>query len=105
MALREHFERVDDELGSGPWFNGEKFSIVDAAFATVFRYFEVIDEYANFGFFRKSTSLTAWRERLRDRPSVREAVVDDYHERLRMFFRGLDSQIGRLVSGSSGRAA
>jgi glutathione S-transferase len=35
------FERLEAELGDGPYFAGEKFSVVDAVFAPVFRYFDV----------------------------------------------------------------
>ena len=102
-VLRERFERLESELGDGPWFNGRAFSIVDAAFGPVFRYFEVIEIYGHFGFFDGLERVNAWREKLRARPSVRAAVVDDYHERLRIFFLGLDSQLGRLVEAADFR--
>ena len=89
--LRAQFETLEAVLGDGPWFNGDDFSIVDAAFGPVFRYFEVIGEYDGFGFFDGLTRINAWREALASRPSVQSAVVDDYHERLRNFFAGLGS--------------
>jgi len=99
-VLRQRFETLEGELGHGPYFNGERFSIVDAAFAPVFRYFEVIGEYADFGFFDGLPRVNAWRRALAARPSVQNAVVEDYHERLRTFLLGLDSELGRLVAGS-----
>jgi glutathione S-transferase len=98
-SLGERFRRLEDELDDGPWFNGEAFSMVDAAFGPVFRYFEVIGVYGHFGFFDGLTRINAWRDALRNRPSVRGAIVEDYHERLRVFFLGLDSELGRLVGG------
>jgi glutathione S-transferase len=52
-GLRELFARVESELensgrGDGPWFSGARFSLVDAAFAPVFRYFDVFDQIAEF---------------------------------------------------------
>lgn len=102
-SLRERFVRLEDELGDGPWFNGRAFSLVDAAFGPVFRYFEVIGVYGHFGFFDGLTRVNAWRDALRNRPSVRGAVVEDYHERLRAFFLGLDSELGRLVEAADFR--
>lgn len=96
-ALRQRFEKLEEQLGDGPWFNGEAFSIVDAAFGPVFRYFNVIENYGEFGFFEALPRTNAWRVALAERPSVRNAVVDDYRERLRTFFLGLDSELGRLV--------
>ena len=102
-SLRERFSRLEDELDDGPWFNGKAFSLVDAAFGPVFRYFEVIDVYGHFGFFDGLTRVNAWRDALRNRPSVRGAIVEDYHERLRAFFLGLDSELGRLVEATDFR--
>ena len=96
-SLREQFVRLNGELGAGPWFNGAAFSIVDAAFAPVFRYFDVIEQVGDFGFFDGLTHLKAWRTGLTARPSVRNAVVSDYYERLRVFFLGLDSELGRMI--------
>ena len=96
-SLREQFVRLNGELGAGPWFNGAGFSIVDAAFGPVFRYFEVIEQVGDFGFFDGLSHVDAWRIALAARPSVRNAVVSDYYERLRTFFLGLDSELGRMV--------
>jgi glutathione S-transferase len=103
-ALRQRFETLEQELGDGPWFNGDDFSIVDAAFGPVFRYFELIEQVGDFGFFDDLPRVNAWRRALRKRPSIRHAVVDDYHDRLRNFFAGLDSELGRLVVAGSAYA-
>lgn len=99
-SLRERFERLDAELGTGPWFNGAAFSLVDAAFGPVFRYFEVIGRYGDFGFFDGLSHVNAWRSALAGRPSVRDAVVYDYHERLLAFFLSLESELGRRVEAA-----
>ena len=104
-TLRSRFETLEDEIGDGPWFNGEKFSIVDAAFGPVFRYFEVIDEYGEFEFFAGLKRVNAWRSSLADRPSVRGAVISDYHERLRKFIVGLDFELGRIAAQRAPEAA
>lgn len=96
-GLRRHFERLDAQLGDGPWFGGRRFSLADAAFAPVFRYFDVLGRYRDFGVFDGLPRVAAWRAALAVRPSVRDAVVEDYAERLHGFFSGLDSEIGRLA--------
>ena len=50
-TLADKLLRLDATLDSGPFFAGAEFSLVDAAFAPVFRYFEVFDDIADFGFF------------------------------------------------------
>ena len=93
-TLKEKFARVEAELGDGPWFAGQTFSIVDAVFAPVFRYFDVFDGIADLGIFDGLPKVRAWREALVTRPSVRGAVVSDYDDRLRRF---LTAKNGVLV--------
>jgi glutathione S-transferase len=94
--LREKFARVEDQLGDGPYFGGAAFSIVDAVFAPVFRYFDVFDTIRDLGVLTGFPKLAAWRAALAERPSVRNAVVPDYPERLRRF---LDRHNGVIVRG------
>ncbi len=42
-GLEAMFARLESELGGGPFFAGEPFSLVDAVFAPVFRYFDGFD--------------------------------------------------------------
>ncbi|WP_395699553.1 glutathione S-transferase family protein [Aquabacterium sp.] len=87
-ALRQRAVQLDAELaarGPGPWFAGAAFSLVDAAFAPVWRYFEVIDPIIDTGVFAELPQLAAWRDALARRGSVREAVRSDYPQRLREF--------------------
>lgn len=99
--LQEKFARVEAQLGDGPFFAGAGFSLVDAVFAPVFRYFDVFDEIADLGVFRAAPKVRAWRAALAERPSVREAVVADYPQRLRTFLLEQDG----VVAGEMARAA
>lgn len=95
--LSQRFDAIEAKLGSGPFFNGEFFSLVDAAFGPVFRYFDVIDKYLDVGLFDKRPRLVAWRNALCTHPSVRRAVVSDYESRLRQFFLARDSILTEMV--------
>lgn len=97
-ALIDKFGRVEVELGDGPFFAGETFSLVDAVFAPIFRYFDVFDTIAPAGLFDEMPRLTAWRMALAERPSVREAVTEDYPERLRDFLKNHDSWLLKLAA-------
>ena len=85
--LREKAGRLEAELGQGPYFAGESFTLVDAVFAPVFRYFDVFDRFADLGFLDGLPKMQAWRRALATRPSVRGAVVADYEARLEAFLR------------------
>ncbi|WP_309085228.1 glutathione S-transferase family protein [Chelativorans sp.] len=94
-ALREKFVRLEAELGGGPYFAGENFTVVDAVFAPVFRYFDLIDTVTDLGVFDDLPKLQKWRAALAERPSVRSAVAPDYNDRLRRFLERMDGVLLR----------
>lgn len=83
--IRARFVQIEAALGEGPFFAGESFSIVDAVFGPVFRYFDVIDEIGDFGWWAGLPKLRRWRNALASRPSVAQAVRADYADGLRAF--------------------
>lgn len=97
-ALIDKFGRVEAELGERPFFTGERFSLVDAVFAPIFRYFDVFDTIARTGVFDGLANVAAWRRALAERPSVRDASVADYPERLRHFLRNHDAWLLKLAA-------
>lgn len=94
-GLKEKFARIEAQLDAGPFFAGGNFSVVDAVFAPVFRYFDTFDQIADLGVFDDFAKVQTWREALSARPSVRNAVVPDYAERLRAFLKKHDGVIAR----------
>ncbi|MFP5076043.1 glutathione S-transferase family protein [Rhizobium sp. YIM 134829] len=91
QALIDKFGRIEAELGSTPFFAGSEFSLVDAVFAPIFRYFDVFDLIADTGVFNETPKVRAWRAALSQRKSVREAVTEDYPDRLRDFLVAHDA--------------
>ncbi|GLH75264.1 glutathione S-transferase [Bradyrhizobium sp. SSBR45G] len=92
-TLTAKFARVEEALGEGPYFAGAQFSLVDAVFAPIFRYFDVFDEYGDLGIFAGTPKLRAWRDQLAQRPSVRTAVSADYPDLLRAFLARHDAHL------------
>ena len=92
-ALAAKFARVEAALGEGPYFAGAQFSLVDAVFAPVFRYFDVFDAYGDLGIFAATPKVRAWRDQLAQRPSVQTAVCADYPELLRAFLARHDAYL------------
>jgi glutathione S-transferase len=83
-ALAAKFATVEAAV-TGPFFTGERFTLVDAVFGPIFRYFDVFDALADTGVFVAAPKVRAWRAALAARPSVRDAVAPDYPERLSAF--------------------
>jgi len=96
--IRARFEQIEAVLPAGPYFSGERFSIVDAVFGPVFRYFDVFDTIDDFGFFDGLNKVAAWRDTLSRRDSVVRAVRSDYPELLKQFLRDRRSELSKRMT-------
>jgi len=89
---------LEKNLSGSTFFNGEHFSLVDAAFAPVFRYFDAFEKFAEFKFLSLCTHAASWRKTLALRPSVKTAVAEDYIPLLTAFVIKRNSYLGSLAN-------
>jgi glutathione S-transferase len=95
------FDRVEAELAGtarGPYFDGARFSLVDAVYGPIFRYFDSFEEKADLHLLGGRPNLAAWRRALAARESVRGAVSPDYPMRLTEFLRRRGSAISQRIA-------
>lgn len=90
--LRERFEVMENQI-EGPFFGGEAFHIIDAAWGPVFRYFDVIDPLIGKDLFQGLRAVSSWKQALSSRSSVVEAVPNGYEGRLATFLENRNSHI------------
>ncbi|MCP1916193.1 glutathione S-transferase [Bradyrhizobium elkanii] len=98
QAVVAKFARVEAALGAGPFFAGQNFSLVDAVFAPIFRYFDLFDQLTDLAVFTHTPKLRAWRSALAQRPSVRSAVSPDYPALLHAFLVGHRAHMLKLAA-------
>jgi glutathione S-transferase len=103
--LRSKFQWLERNLAEGPWFAGDRFSLVDAVFGPVFRYFDVFDTLADHQIFTATPKVRAWRSALAERPSVRNAVTADYEEQLMTFLCNKSAYLYRAPMRSDSASA
>jgi glutathione S-transferase len=96
LQLEQRFARLETRTAASPWFDGGEFSLVDAVFGPVFRYFDVFDSIGEFGILAGKSKLARWRQALAARPSVRGAVGADYPMLLRDFLNRRNSWLSQL---------
>jgi glutathione S-transferase len=98
--IRRRFTQIEAVLpDEGPYFAGAFFSMVDAVFGPVFRYFDVLEDVGETGFFEQQPKVLAWRAALAARPSVQQAVGSGYAAELHRFFRARGSELSRRIAG------
>jgi len=98
-ALKDRFAQLDAMLGDGPYFGGKQFSLVDAAFAPVFRYFDVFDAASGVDLFAGTPKVRAWRQTLSQRKTVKDAVTAEYPALLREFVVRQGGVLGKRLGG------
>ena len=76
--LVSQLHRVEKNLGDGPWFNGENFSLADTAFAPLFRQDSVADNKLSVIDPASMPRIDAWSRRLLALPAVQGSVVDEF---------------------------
>jgi glutathione S-transferase len=96
--IRGRLRTLEAALGEGPWFGGASFSLVDAAFAPAWRYFDAFDSIDAFGFFDAVPKVARWRTDLSQRRSVRQAVRSDYPALLWAFLRARGGALARRMA-------
>ncbi len=93
--LVARFEWLEQHLNATPYFSGVDFSMVDAAFGPVFRYFDTFE--SSCGLEPVFTNVREWRHALSGGASVAAAVDDEYHERLTTLLVNRNSYISAMV--------
>jgi glutathione S-transferase len=99
--LTRKFLWIEPYLGDRGYFAGENFSLVDAVYGPIFRYFDVLDAIDAFGFFADTPNLNHWRRLLQARASIQQAVPEDYEQRLLVFLRQRNSYLSKLIESRS----
>jgi glutathione S-transferase len=95
--LSKRFTWVERTLNGKPYFTGKNFSLVDAVYAPIFRYFDAFDAIADFGIFTDSHKVKAWRQALEERPSIQRAFVDDYSQQLLKLLKQRNSYLAKIA--------
>ncbi|TCS07239.1 glutathione S-transferase family protein [Rhizobium sp. BK418] len=99
-ALVAKFTTIEGALTDGPYFAGAGFSLVDAVFGPIFRYFDLFDTLGDSPIFDGLERVKRWRKALSERASVRDAVGEDYAQRLMEFLDKHNSILLKLPAAA-----
>ncbi len=99
-SLNAKFATLEEQLGDGPYFAGDKFTLVDAVFGPVFRYYDTFDVIGDFGVLTGKVKVQSWRTALSTRPSVKEAVSQEYPELLWEYLLNRKSHLSSIMLGT-----
>lgn len=84
-SFKEKCEKVEGELArvesrfhGGPYYNGDTFSLVDAAYAPPLMRLQLLKQLYHLDLLAKLPNMQAWSEVLAQRDSVQQSVVPEF---------------------------
>ena len=109
VKMEGPFGKLEDALAkrgnAGPYFNGEKLSLVDAAYAPFLQRYTFMDRLRPLGILEKFPKLAAWREALLAAAAVKSSTVSNieavWQENLIVRKRWLSKYVSQSVIGAA----
>ena len=102
--LRGNLARVEQVLGDGPYFNGDKFALIDAAYAPIFIRLDVFCELFDLDITRDLPKIRAWQATLLGLPEVQGARVPELPDLFRQLMAKTSSHAHGLLKHGLQRA-
>ncbi|MFK5855552.1 MAG: glutathione S-transferase family protein [Bacteroidota bacterium] len=96
VVIRKKIKQLESEIET-PYYSGDKFMMIDAVYATVFRYFDVLEKYLLIDVFESCIKVKKWRKNLSEYESVINGVKSDYSEKLLEFLINKKSYISSVI--------
>ena len=94
----QRLERALEKQGSGPYFNGTRYSLVDAAYAPFLQRYFFLDRIKRLGHIEKFPRLAAWGKALIERPSTHSFPPAEFEALYREVVRQRKRWISRFVA-------
>ncbi|MFK5912750.1 MAG: glutathione S-transferase family protein [Woeseiaceae bacterium] len=95
--IKNKFQLVENEISVTPFFSGEKFHLIDAVYAPIFRYFDIFEQLIDLNIFDSTPKIKNWCQTLQLRASVQQAVTEDYSNLLLQFLKNKNSYISQFI--------
>lgn len=92
------WQQLEKNAASGDFFSGDEFSLVDAAYAPVFRYLDTFEQLVDVNFLQHYPRVANWRRSLSERSSVVNAVRSDYPTLLAKFISERESYLAKRAT-------
>jgi len=96
--LDQAFDRLSEVYGEGPFFNGDKFSLVDAAYAPLFVRLHLLKDMIGIDLLASQPKMQLWHEALMAMPSVQTVMTPVLKTRFRELMEAKRSWANRLAA-------
>jgi len=94
------FAKVEKVLGEGPFFDGEKLSMVDTAWIPILHRSALIKKFTGFEFLGGYPKVIQWQQALLQTDVLKNSVPEIFEEYFIQFYLNEERYLGRLMNAS-----
>jgi glutathione S-transferase len=94
----DRLDVLEESMSASPFFAGEKFGMVDVAYAPLFRFLSGILQYAEIDFYEDIPEIKTWSEQLLAYPAVQASVPEGYQPALRTYLKRPDTVLAGHIN-------
>lgn len=102
--LQTAFDKVEKQLGDGPFFDGDSLGMVDISWLTLLHRAHVIEQRSGYDFIGPNPKVKAWQKTLLDTGLAEKSVAPDFEEAFADFYLSEATHLGRGGQAPSGCA-
>ena len=99
--LAAKLARVETVLGDGPYFNGEAFALIDAAYAPIFIRLDVFRDLFGLEITQNLPRIHAWQKTLLGLPEVQQARVPELPDLFRQLITSRNAHAESLLNAAA----
>ncbi len=94
----KNLDVLEKQLGDGPYFNGDHFSLVDAAYAPLMMRYDILNRYTALFDNKRFPRLLAWSKTILAMGAVKTSVVEDFEVLFYNMLKKNDGYVARVVN-------
>lgn len=91
------FDKVEKVLANGPYFEGKRLSMVDAAWYPLLHRSAVIENYSGFDFLARVPKLKRWQKELMRIDELARSVPEEFEDAFVEFYLNEGTYLGQLM--------
>lgn len=95
VGLKHMLSQLEVKLGDGPFFNGEDFCLIDAAYAPFLTRAALLESYVDNDLYKDCPKIARWADTLTKLDSVKKSVKSDFAKKYMDYIINIDSYAGR----------
>jgi glutathione S-transferase len=95
QKLGQAFDKIERQLGSAPFFNGESVGMVDISWLTLLHRAEIVERKSGYDFIGDRPKLKKWQNQLMGTGLAQKSVAPDFEEAFSDFYLSDETFLGR----------